>query len=145
MKRLLIFLGVTVFLGVSLLIGRWLSAENAERGDILTLLRAEARGDVPGMLRQLTCRDAACLTVVRKNASALRLPGDVQIVLLESGTAHALSSRTKTTRVVWNTRTQPNKTTVQCILVRRKGSAIAGLRVSLLRVSAPIPRESSCP
>jgi hypothetical protein len=143
-KRLIIFLAVAVFLGISLLVGRWLSAENAERGSVLELLQAQARGDAKGMLKTLKCRDAACLAVVRKNARELRYPGEVKIVLLESGTAHSLTSRTKPTRVVWIT-SKHDLTTVQCILVRRKGSAIAGTRVSLLRVSAPIPRESSCP
>jgi hypothetical protein len=143
-KRLAIFLAVSAFLAISLLVGRWLSAENAERGDVLELLRAQARGDVTGMLKELTCRDAACLAVVRKNAQALHFPGDVKIVLLQSGTAHALTGRTKPTRVVWIT-SKHDLTTVQCVLVRRKGNAIAGTSVSLLRVSAPIPRESSCP
>jgi hypothetical protein len=45
--------------------------------------------------------------------------------------------------VVWIT---PGRlTTVQCVLVRREGSAITGASVTLLRVSAPIGRESSCP
>jgi hypothetical protein len=143
-KRLVIFLAVAVFLGVSLLIGRWLSAENAERGDILTLLRAQARGDDKAMLDELKCRDKACVATVRSNARTLRFGGEVKIVLSESGTAHTLHSKTKPTRVVWIT-SRHDLTTVQCVLVRRKGNAIAGTSVSLLRVSAPIPRESSCP
>jgi hypothetical protein len=34
---------------------------------------------------------------------------------------------------------------VQCVLVRRRGTVFAGATVSLLRVTAPIGRESSCP
>jgi hypothetical protein len=34
---------------------------------------------------------------------------------------------------------------VQCVLVRRKGNVFAGTTVSLLRVTAPIGREASCP
>jgi hypothetical protein len=34
---------------------------------------------------------------------------------------------------------------VQCVLVRRTGNVFAGTSVSLLRLSAPIGRQSSCP
>ena len=35
---------------------------------------------------------------------------------------------------------------MQCVLVRREGNAIAGMTVSLLRITAPFrDRESSCP
>ena len=34
---------------------------------------------------------------------------------------------------------------MQCVLVRREGNVFAGMTVSLLRVTAPIGRESSCP
>jgi len=143
-KRALIAAGIVVFLGISFLVARFLNADTVERAKIVTLLRAQVRGDAAAMINQLRCRDAACLATVRQNARSLRFGGDVKIVLLESGTAHALLSRTKPTRVVWIT-SKHGLTTVQCVLVRRKGNAIAGSSVSLLRVSAPIGRESSCP
>lgn len=143
MKRLLIAVGIVAFLAVSLLIARWLNADAVERGAVIQLLRAQARGDVNGMLRELTCRDANCLATVRADARRLRASGDLKVVLYQSGTQHALTSATKPTRVVWIT---PGKlTTVQCVLVRRTGNAIAGASVSLQRISAPIGRESSCP
>lgn len=143
MKRVLIGVGVVAFLGVSLLVARWLNADSVERGLVVELLRAQARGDARGMLRWVRCGDAACVRQVRDDARSLRSRGDVKVVFYESGTAHALSSRTKQARVVWIT---PGRlTTVQCVLVQRSGNAIAGPSVSLLRVSAPIGRESSCP
>jgi hypothetical protein len=139
----LIVVAVTAFLAVSVVVARWLSADTDERGQVVELLRAQARGDVGGMLRRLRCRDPACLAVVRANARRLRGRGELKIPLYESGTAHALRSRTKQTRVVWFT---PGRlTTVQCVLVRRTGNVFAGTSVSLLRLSAPIGRESSCP
>jgi len=141
-KRALIALGLLAFLAVSLLVARWLNTDSVERGAVVELLRAQARGDAGAMLEQLRCRDATCRATVVRNARHLRARGELKVVLYQSGTAHALRSRTKPTRVVWIT---PGRlTTVQCLLVRRKGDAITGLSVSLLRISAPIGRESSC-
>jgi len=141
-KRALIGGGVLVFLAISLLVARWLNTDTVERGAVVELLRAQARGDAEGMLEHLDCRDDACRQQARENARRLRAPGELKVVLYQSGTAHAVRARTRQTRVVWIT---PGRlTTVQCVLVRRKGNAIAGTSVSLLRVSAPIDRESSC-
>lgn len=143
MKRALIAVGIIVFLGISLLVARWLNTDSVERGRVVELLRAQAHGNAAAMLRRMRCPDAACVRLVREDARRLRARGELKIVLYQSGTAHALTSRTEPARVVWIT---PGRlTTVQCVLVRRKGSAIAGASVTLLRVSAPIGRESSCP
>ncbi|HUR85437.1 MAG TPA: hypothetical protein VMY78_08835 [Solirubrobacteraceae bacterium] len=144
MKRLaIIAASVAVFLAISVLVARWLSADTDERGQVVDLLRAQSRGDAEDMLRRLDCRDPACVRVVRANARRLRGRGELKVALYESGTAHALRARTKQTRVVWFT---PGRlTTVQCVLVRRTGNVLAGTSVSLLRLSAPIGRESSCP
>jgi hypothetical protein len=143
-KRLLIIaVAVVVFLAISVVVGRWLSADTDERGQVVELLRAQTSGDAAGMLRHLRCRTPACIATTNANARRLRGDGAVKIALYQSGTAHALRSRTKPTRVVWFTRER--LTTVQCVLVRRTGNVFAGLSVSLLRLSAPIGRESSCP
>jgi hypothetical protein len=143
-RPLLILVAVLAVLAISFVVARWLNADTAERGKVTELLEAQARGDAPAMLRRLDdCRDPACVAVVRRNARRLRGAGDLKIALYQSQTAHALSSRTRFTRVVWFT---PGRlTTVQCVLVHREGSVFAGPTVSLLRVTAPIGRESSCP
>jgi hypothetical protein len=142
-RLLLIVLAVFAFLAISVVVGRWLSADTDERGQVVELLRAQTRGDAAAMLRHLRCRDAACVATARSDARRLRGPGALKIALYQSGTAHALSARTKPTRVVWFTRGR--LTTVQCVLVRRTGNALTGVSVSLLRLSAPIGREASCP
>jgi len=142
-KRVLIGVGILAFVFVSLLVGRWLNTDSVERGKVVELLRAQARGDAQGMLKRLHCPDAACIRQARDNAGKLRAPGEVKIAFYEPATAHALTSRTKTARVVWIT---PHRlTTVQCVLVRRDGNALAGASITLLRISAPIGREASCP
>ena len=145
MKRLLLIaVAVVAVLGISFVVARWLNADTDERGQVVDLLRAQARGDANAMLRGLDdCRDPACVAIQRSNARRLRDTGAIKIALYQSQTAHALRSRTKPTRVVWFTRDR--LTTVQCVLVRRTGNVFAGVSVSLLRLSAPIDRESSCP
>lgn len=145
MKRpLLIAVAVVAFLGVCVLVARWLNNDTVERGEVTSLLQEQARGDASAMLRRLDgCDDAACAAIVRRNAERLRSPGKLKIAYYVSGTAHAVSSKTRFTRVVWLT---PGRlTTVQCVLVRREGNVFAGTTVSLMRVTAPIGREASCP
>ena len=145
MKRpLIIVCAVVAFLAVSFFVARWLSNDTTERGKVIELLRAQLRGDAEAMLRRLDgCDDPDCISVVRANARRLRGSGELKIALYQSATAHALAARTKFTRVVWFS---PGRlTTVQCVLVRRSGNVFAGMTVSLLQLTAPIGRESSCP
>ncbi len=144
MKRaLLIAAAVIAVLAISALVARWLNNDTAERAKVVELLRAQAKGDAATMLRIVHCPDAACEQLIRENARKQRGRGELKIALYQSQTAHALTSRTKPTRVVWFT---PDRlTTVQCVLVRRSGNLIAGGSITLLRLSAPIDRESSCP
>ncbi|MEY2441469.1 MAG: hypothetical protein QOJ46_895 [bacterium] len=142
-RALLIATAVIAVLAISAIVARWLNTDTAERGKVVELLRAQAKGDATRMLRLVRCPDEACVALIRNNARTLRGKGELKIALYQSQTAHALKSRTKPTRVVWFT---PDRlTTVQCVLVRRSGNVFAGTSVTLLRLSAPIDRESSCP
>lgn len=147
MRRIgLIGLGVVVFCGISVLVGRWLSTEGRERGQVLELLQAQGRGDAAGMLRVLapSCRAApACRATAVADARRLRRPGDVKILAYDSRTAYALGSATGLTRVAW-TVVDRGLPVVQCVLVHRSGNAVTGRGISLLRVSAPIGNESTC-
>lgn len=146
MKRAVIVLAVLLVLAGSVVVARWINNDTVERARVVELLRDQLRGDVPGMLRRLEeCEDAACVAVVRANARRLRRAAELKVALYQSQTAHALRSRTKFTRVVWFPSGREAQTTVQCVLVRRAGNVFAGMTVSLLRVTAPIGRESSCP
>jgi hypothetical protein len=141
-RPLLIVLAVLAFLGISLLVARWLNADTVERDAVEQLFEAQARGDAPAMLRRLDCPDAACRAQARANARRLKAPGQVKIARYDSKSSHALGSTTEPTRVVWIT---PGRlTTVQCVTVRRDGGVLSGPSVTLLRVSAPIGRESAC-
>ena len=144
MKRaLLIAAAVIAVLAISALVARWLNNDTAERAKVVDLLRAQAKGDAATMLKIVDCPDTACEQLIRENARTQRGRGELKIALYQSQTAHSVTSRTKPTRVVWFT---PGRlTTVQCVLVRRSGNVIAGGSITLLRLSAPIGRESSCP
>jgi len=142
-RALLIGIPLVAFIAVAFLVARWLNNDSAERAAVEELLKAQIAGDAPRMLRRLECADEACAEVVRANARRLKTDGELKIALYQSQTAHAPRSRTKPTRVVWYT--DPDNTIVQCVLVRRTGDILAGTSVSLLRLSAPIGREASCP
>jgi len=135
-----------VFLLVSGLLARFLSAENAERDQDLALIQAEARGDVRGMLSQLSgCRESpSCVATVQANANnpRLRRAGAVKLLSVKSSTAYALTGATGKTRVAWTVIGQ--LPVVQCVEVRRSGNFLRGITIRLLSLSAPIPNEADC-
>ena len=136
---------LVAFLGVSVLVARYLTTENRERDLVYELLRAQARGDAAGMLARLDgcARIAACHAEAEANARRLRRPGDVKILAYDSSTSYALGGASGLTRVAW-TVVNRGLPVVQCVEVRRKGNAIAGRTITLTRLSAPIGNESSC-
>jgi hypothetical protein len=144
LKRLALLAGVLLFLVLSGLLARFLSAENAERDKELALLQAQARGDVNGMLAQLTgCRQSAsCVATVTADAGRLRRPGAVKILSLKSRTAYSLTGAAGKTRLAWTV--IGRLPVVQCVEVRRTGNPIAGIHVTLTSLSAPIPNEADC-
>jgi hypothetical protein len=135
-----------LFLAVSGLLARYLSAENLEREDALALVRAEARGDVGAMLERLSgCRArASCVARVRAVASnpRVRRAGAVKLLQVESKTAGALFGAHGKTRVAWTV--LGGLPVVQCLDVRRTGNPLTGIDVQLLGLSAPISNEGKC-
>lgn len=132
------------FLAISGLLARFLSVENAERDDILAVLQAQARGDAARELALLHGCSASpsCAATVRASASRLRRPGAVKILSITSPTADSLTGATGTTRVAWTViGTLP---VVQCVLLRRSGNFLKGIKITLLSLSAPISNEADC-
>jgi hypothetical protein len=144
--RTLMAVGVILVLVVSVVLARFLSVENTERSDDVALLQAEVRGDVAGMLDQLSgCRaNPSCLAVVKANASnpRLRRHGSVKILRLDSKTAYSLSGASGKTRVAWTV--LGKLPVVQCVDVRRTGNFLSGIHVQLIGLSAPINNEGIC-
>ena len=137
-RRVAIAAAVVAFVLVSAVAARWLQADNTERAKVERLLEAQIRGDAAAMRKELPACGATCARL----ADELRTPGDLEIVRYDSDTSHALGSAEGPTRVVWQA--GERLTTVQCIEVRRTGTAVTGPGVTLLNLSAPIGREASC-
>jgi len=141
--KLLIAVGVVLFLGVSFLLARYLSTENRERDAVYALLRDQARGDVRGMLSRLDGCDARCRAAAEANARRLARPGTVKILAYTSSTAYALGAASGPTRVAW-TIVDRQLPVVQCVEVQRTGSVLTGRGINLRRLSVPIDRQGSC-
>ena len=141
--KLLIAVGIVLFLGVSRVLARYLSTENRERDAVYALLRDQARGDVRGMLSRLDGCDARCRATAAANARRLKRPGTVKILAYSSSTAYALGAETGPTRVAW-TIVNRQLPVVQCVEVQRTGSVLTGRAINLRRLSAPIDSQGSC-
>jgi hypothetical protein len=141
--KLLIAVGVVLFLGVSFFLARYLSTENRERDAVYALLRDQARGDVRGMLRRLDGCDARCRAAAEANARRLKRPGSVKILAYDSSTAYALGAARGPTRVAW-TIVNRQLPVVQCVEVQRTGTVLTGRAINLRRLSVPIDSTGSC-
>jgi hypothetical protein len=142
---LLVALGVLVFLAISTILARVLSVDGAERTAISGLLRAEARGDAPGIVARIyECgQQPACRRRAATNAASLRRSGRLVILSLNPSAGFSLSSTVGTARVAW--RAGASLPVVQCVRVRRAGDALGGLRVELLEISPRIKSDTNCP
>jgi hypothetical protein len=141
---LVILVAFIVFLAISAILARIFSVDGAERAAIISLVQAEERGDERAMLRQMyRCISPACRDRIAYDAAAYKRPGKVQIAEINTSAGFALGSTIGTARVAWfATDLRP---VVQCIRVRRAGSALTGFTIQLLAVSKRIISDSSCP
>src|SRR5258707_14701363 len=100
--RAAIALGVVLFLAISILLARFLQTENVERDADLALIAAQARGDVQGMLDNLSgCRsNPGCVAAVKANAANPRpvRKGSGEVLHPGSPTPHAAFGATGRTR-----------------------------------------------
>ena len=138
-----IVFGVFVFLGISLLLARALTGEGTERAKVLTALKAQARGDAAGVLREIPgcARDRLCVRLTRERVARLRRPGDVEILNYQPSARVTMTRRAGIARVAW--RTRGSLPVVQCVRVLRDGPLTGG-GVELLSVSNPIALTGSC-
>ena len=135
--------GIFVFLGLSFLLARGLSGSSTERGKVLDLLEAQARGDADAVLAMLpACRDEpACASVTAERVAELARPGEVEILNYEPSTKLSLTRKVGSGRVAW--RAGESLPVVQCVRIRREGPLTGG-GVTLLALSKPIDPEGSC-
>src|SRR5918998_1519361 len=90
--------GTFVFLGISFLLARGLTGAGAERGRVLEVVRAQARGDADAVLARLPAcrRETACARVTRERVARLRRRGDVQILAYEPSARLSLTRKVGT-------------------------------------------------
>jgi hypothetical protein len=149
MRRTRVYLiagfGIFVFLGISLMLARALSATGTERSKVLEIAAAQARGDAEAVLaRTPACaREPACVAATDAFVSKLKRPGEVEILQYRPSVQLPLTDAIGTGRVAWRAGTD-GLPVVQCVRVRRDGP-LSGATVELLSISAPIGREASCP
>src|SRR5687768_15260775 len=84
-RRVAIAAVIVAFLAVSLIVARWLQADNAERAKVERLLAAQSRGDVAAMTAEIGDCPAACEAQLTRLAARLRGDGKVEIVRYDSG------------------------------------------------------------
>jgi hypothetical protein len=142
---LAIAVGIVLFLVISGLLARAFSANNAEQASITALIRAEARGDVNGVLDDIVdCRSSpSCRQRAGSNAEGLRHAGAVTIAQLTPSTSFSLGGEEGTARVAW--RIGGLRPVTQCVRVRRTGNVLTGLRVQLLAVTPGLAADANCP
>jgi hypothetical protein len=141
---LLAGVGVFLFLAISAMLARALSATGTERSRVLELARAEARGDAATVLAGTgaCAAEPACAAATRAFVAKLRRPGAVEILQYRPSVQLPLTRTTGTGRVAWRAGT--SLPVVQCVRVRRDGP-LSGADVELLSISAPIGTEADCP
>lgn len=141
----LIVVGVIVFLTLSALLARALNVGGAEDSAIGDLVRAEARGDLNGVIGLLDgCRALApCRTRAAANVQALERAGTVSIIQIQPSAGFSPSSTVGTARVAWLVGSSLPR--VQCVRVRRAGNLLKGFTIQLLRVSVRIKSDTACP
>jgi hypothetical protein len=133
-------------IGASIVLARFLQAENVERDAEAAVLQAQVSGDVAGMLANLSgcSHEAWCVARVRSNVAnpRLRRKGQVKILLINSKTSYTPFGETGPSRVAWTViGTLP---VVQCVNVERTGNFLTGIHIHLLSISAPIENEGIC-
>ena len=145
--RILIVVGflVFVFLGVSAMLARALSAAGTERAHVLDVARAEAQGNTARVLGLMpACKaEPACAETTRAFVAKLKRPGFVEILRYDPSVQVTFTRTSGTGRVAWRAG-RDGLPVVQCVRVRRDGP-LTGNTVELLAISAPIDNESACP
>ena len=135
--------GVFVFLGLSFLLARGLTGSSTERGKVLDVLEAQARGDADAVLSMLPAcaAEPACKQVTEQRVAELERPGAVEILNYVPSTKLSLTRKTGSGRVAW--RAGESLPVVQCVRVRREGPLTGG-GLELLAITDPIGLDAPC-
>src|SRR5947208_6461743 len=125
----LVVVGIIAFVVISALLARALSADGAERAAVTSLVQAEVHGDATRAQAQVRGCSAtpSCRARVAANIVALRRPGALAVLQLETSTGFSLSGTLGTARVAFRIGNSPP--IVQCVRVHRAGNVLSGLEI----------------
>jgi hypothetical protein len=134
-----------VFIGISAMLARALSAAGTERSRVLEVAKAQAAGDADQVLQLTPACGAqpACAATTREFVAKLKRTGDIEILQYQPSVQVTFTRTDGTGRVAWRAG-RTGLPVVQCVRVRRDGP-LTGNTVELLSISAPINGEASCP
>ena len=106
---------------------------------------AQAGGDADSMVALIEgCASApSCRAAVARNARALRRPGVVRVLRLDSSTSHALLAQSGPTRVAWDVG-GTSLPVVQCVAVERRGVPFLGGEIVLRSIGPKIAGAAAC-
>ena len=124
-RPLIIAVAVIAFLAVAFFVARWLNNDTDERGAVVdAAASAQAQGRRGrDAARRSNCPDAACEALVRANAQRLSAPRRGEDRALPVADRARPAQRARSRRASSGSR--PGQlTTVQCVLVRRKGQRV---------------------
>lgn len=144
-QAMTIAFSAAVFILVSFLVARWLTAENRERTAVTDLLRVQAGGDADSMAALIEgCSGRpACRADMARNARALRRPGAVRVLRFDSSTSHALLAQSGPTRVAWDVG-GTSLPVVQCVDIERRGVPFLGGEIVLRGIGPKIAGAAAC-
>lgn len=136
---------VALFLVLSALLARALSAGDAEQAAITDLVRAEAGGRATEVIALIDgCRARpACRRRAASVATALRRPGRISIIQIQQSSGFSLTGTRGVARVAWLVGGSLPR--VQCVRVRHAGDVLSGFTVKLDQVSERIRSNAPCP
>jgi hypothetical protein len=98
------------------------------------------------MVSQITgcAASAACRARVAADAGALKRPGDVSVLEINTGLSTGLGGASGTARIAWEI-INSTRPVVQCVQVRRTGNVFSGFAIELLKISPRIKSNADCP
>ncbi len=137
---ILIGFGVFVFLGISLMLARSLSATGTERSKVTEIAEAQARGDAQAVLRRTPAcaQEPACVAATDAFVAKLKRPGDVEILQYRPSVQLPLTNAVGTGRVAWRAGRRAAGRPVRARAPRR--AAVGGHRRAALDLRADRPR-----
>lgn len=140
----LVGIAVFLFLAISAMLARALSATGTERSRVQAIAEAQARGDANAVLKATPACAAqpACVAATKDFVTKLEKPGAVEILQYSPSVNLPLTTQTATDRVAWRAGT--SLPVVQCVRVRREGP-VSGAGVEVLSISPPIKSDAACP